>query len=167
MLNKLKDFIYQKANEISIPSITPIAPVVQTSEQKIISQFEKFYIKMQTHENFPKGGIQSLESILRTLKEIDSQTVSIQEQALIRKIVEKDLPSMVELYFSLPKAHAVSFILENGKTSKQTLIDKLISLTKQVNTIWDESVVEKTALLLKKQKATSQPLITKKDFFDL
>jgi hypothetical protein len=165
MLNKIKDFISQKSTELTSPA--PVVIVPETSEQKVITQFQKFTEEMRVHESFPKRGIQSLENILKTLSEMDSQTIALQEQVLIRKIVERDIPQMVELYFSLPKAHAVSFILENGKTSKDTLIDKLITTAKQVENIWELAVVEKTNLLIKKQKTVSQPSVAKKDFFDM
>ncbi len=165
MLNKIKDFISQKSTEITAP--TPVVVPVETSEQKVITQFEKFTEEMKAHENFPKRGTQSLDNILKTLNEMDSETIGLQEQVLIRKIVERDIPQMVELYLSLPKAHAVSFILENGKTSKDTLIDKLITTAKQVENIWEIAVVEKTNLLIKKQKAVSKPSVAKKDFFDM
>lgn len=164
MLNKIKDFISQKSAELVAPA--PLV-VAQTSEQKVITQFQNFTDEMRLHDNFPKRGIQSLENIFKTLSEMDSQTISLQEQVLIRKIVERDIPQMVELYLSLPKAHAVSFILENGKTSKDTLIYKLITTAKQVENIWELAVVEKTNLLIKKQKAVSKTALVKKDFFDL
>lgn len=163
MLNKIKDFISQKSAELDpIPIV-----IAQTSEQKVIMQFQNFTDETRLHDNFPKRGIQSLENILKTLSEMDSKTISLQEQVLIRKIVERDIPQMVELYLSLPKAHAVSFILENGKTSKDTLIDKLTTIAKQVESIWEVIVLEKTNLLIKKQKTVSQTAVVKKDFFDL
>lgn len=163
MLNKLKNFINQKTNEIQS------APVVvqETQEKKIVNSFNTFVQDMKVHDGFPKKGIQFLEDILKVLYEMDTQTISLQEQANIRKIVEKEIPHMVELYFSVPKAHAVSFILENGKTSKDTLIDKLSKLSKQISDIWDNAVIEKTNLLVKKQKEISKPKVAKKDFFDM
>lgn len=163
MLNKIKNLILQKANEIQA-----IAPTVEpTQEEKIIQAYTAFVNEMKIHDGFPKKGVAFLEDVLKTIQEMDSQTIGLQEQATIRKIVEKDIPQMVDLYLSLPKAHAVSFILENGKTSKDTLIDKLASQAKQVAHIWDNAVVEKTNLLLKKQKAVTQPASVKKDFFDM
>lgn len=168
MLNKIKNLIIQKTNEIQATVASPIVPIVeQTQEQQVIHNFTAFISEMKAHDGFPKKGITFLEDILKTIQEMDSQTIGLQEQATIRKIVEKDIPQMIELYLSLPKAHAVSFILENGKTSKDTLIDKLSSQAKQVSHIWDNAVVEKTNLLLKKQKATTQPAAIKKDFFDM
>ena len=86
---------------------------------------------------------------------------------MIRKIIEKDIPVMVELYMSLPKAHAVSFILENGKTSKDTFILKLNDYHKKISEIWSLAVEEKTKLLLQRQKKVIGPVAVKKDFFDL
>ena len=162
MFNKIKDFISNVANDV-IPEPT----IEDSQEKKIINNFERFIDEMRVHDNFPKKGIAFLENILQTINEMQEQNIGLQEQVTIRKIVEQDITQVVNIYLSLPKAHAVSFILENGKTAKDTLIEKLSSQEKQISSIWEETVIEATNQLIKKQKATTRVAVAKVDFFDL
>ena len=182
MLQELKDLIDKKASEYfkldtssrtdsltdsSSHEHSSLSNAPQTPEQKIIHSFEDFSASLISNDNFPRKSHETLNSIVKVLKEIDFQTINLPDQALIRKIIEKDVPAIVELYMSLPKAHAVSFILENGKTSKDTFILKLNDYQKKISEIWSVAVEEKTKLLLQRQKKSIGPLAVKKDFFDL
>ena len=164
MFEKIIEFISKK--NINVKSISsPI--ILETGEQKIINDFIRLTEEMKVNEKFPQRGIQSLEFILKILIEINYDSIEFEEQSLIRKIIEKEIPQMIDIYLSLPKAHAVSIILENGKTSKDTLLNKLITLSKQLEKIWDATVLEKTQELVKKEKNISKISVIKKDFFEM
>lgn len=168
MFNQIKDFIYKNNREQQLPNLPePLQVQELRSEDKVINNFRKFTENMKVHENFPQRGIKSLEEIIRIISEIDYDAIEFENQALIRKIIEKDIPEMVDIYLSLPKAHAVSFIIENGKTSKDTLLEKLIKIARQIDNIWQTAVIKKTEHLIKKNKNVSKHQEAKKDFFDM
>ena len=136
-------------------------------EVKMISNFSNLTNSLMMHENFPNKAKSGIESMITILKEIDFDDIDFSEQSLIKTILEKDLPSMIKLYLELPKAHAVSVIIENNKTSKDNFIDKIFSYVKVFNQISLASIDNKTKALLKEQKKETVRTGPKKDFFDL
>lgn len=163
MLGKIKEFLSQSVdNSLEVKSDTSM-----TSEQKIIDDFGAYCRNWVNNENFPKKSHTTLEDIHKNLKEIDFNALSLEDFATIKRYLEKDIPQMVELYFSLPKAHAVSFILENGKTAKQNLMEQLCEYASKISLLWTQAVENKTKLLMQKQKNAFVPQAKKIDFFDL
>lgn len=143
----------------------PTLPIMP--EVKMINNFVTLTNSLMEHENFPNKAKSGIESMITILKEIDFDNIDYSEQALIKTILEKDLPSMIKLYLELPKAHAVSVIIENNKTSKDNFIDKIFSYVKVLNQISLASIDNKTKALLKEQKKETVRAGPKKDFFDL
>lgn len=168
MLNKIKQFInatneqFQSLTETASPA--PIAP--QSSEEKIIAHFEDYVAELGKNDNFPKKAIQHLNEILVLSKGINFDDMTIDNQTLVRRIIEVDTRLFIDVYLTIPKAHAVSVILENGKTAKDTLIENIRNLYNKINQICEETITQKTELLLKKQKI-AQLKEKRKDFFEL
>lgn len=73
----------------------------------------------------------------------------------------------METYFSLPKAHAVSVILDNGKTAKQTLIDQFSQYANLISNTWQEAIELQSKALTQNDKINQKVSAPKKDFFDL
>lgn len=140
---------------------------IEMPETRIIRGFEEAVNQWLANPDFPKRMHDPLHNILKTVKEIEFEAITMPEQILIHKIMDTEIPEMVRLYLSLPKGHAVSFILENGKTSKDTMIEKGHSYHKKISDIWQHAVEEKTRQLVKQQKKEITITAQKKDFFDL
>jgi hypothetical protein len=184
MLNKITGFINQLTedyaselankkqtnNSETNPSTTSVpnqGPTIVMPEVKMIEDYRVNITQWSSHANFPKRVQEPLDKILATLHSVDFEAIDLPEQSLIKKIIDREIPQNIDAYLSLPKAHAVSVILENGKTSKDNLIEKMFSFSQQINLIWDRAVEEKTKQLMKQQKKTVEIHEAKKDFFDL
>ena len=108
-----------------------------------------------------------LDNIVFNLKQIDMMKLPIDIQVKIERILTKDIPFALETYFSLPKAHAVSVILDNGKTAKQTLIDQFAQYASLISNTWQEAVELQSKALTQNDKINQKVSAPKKDFFDL
>ena len=149
---------------------TPVLPVEQTivltEEQKVINNFISFVDKQEENSELPKKSIHHLKDLAKIVTEMNFNDLSLDDQARIRRMMEKEVPHMFEVYISLPKAHAVSVKLENGKTSKENLVDNIHELYNKYHTLWTQAVEIKTKQLMAKNNA-HQKTERKIDFFDL
>jgi hypothetical protein len=130
--------------------------------------FNLFYEQVNiinSNENIPQKVKISLEKLIIVLKSIDMMRISIEGQSQIEKILSREIPYQIENYLILPKAHAVSILLENGKTAKQTLIDVINKDCKLIEDTWNEAVEKHVQNLVNKEKSKKETI--KKDFFDL
>lgn len=185
MLQKFKDFVAASAANITTKSeqfqvfgsnssgsisagsnINSQSNAPKSAEMLIIEDFAAYIQKMSEDANVPKKALAHLTDLLNLAKNIKFDDMTLDNQSLVRRIIQIDSKELLEVYLSLPKAHAVSVVLENGKTAKQTVIDNVLGLYNRVNKICTETVEQKTELLLKKQKI-SQLKQQRKDFFDL
>lgn len=172
MLQKFKEFISARNEQFhalatSVAAASAPVPVVSKSaEMIIIDNFEKYIQSLNDNSNVPKKAIQHLNEILILTRDINFDDMSIDNQSLIRRILEVDTKTLMDVYLSLPKAHAVSVVLENGQTAKQTVIENVHNLYNKINEIFVDAINKKTELLLKKQKV-AQLKEKRKDFFDL
>jgi hypothetical protein len=138
----------------------------KSAEMLIIEDFAAYIQTMSQDANVPKKALAHLTDLLNLAKNIKFDDMTLDNQSLVRRIIQVDSKQLLEVYLSLPKAHAVSVVLENGKTAKQTVIDNVLGLYNRVNQIVTETIEQKTELLLKKQKI-AQLKEQRKDFFDL
>lgn len=167
MLQKFKEFLTSTGEQIqSLTEGSNTTVIPKSAEEKIIDNFETYIFELESNTDSPKKMVQNLKDILVLVKDIKFNDMELEDQSLVRRILESDTKIMVDVYFSLPKAHAVSVVLENGKTAKETLIENTRNLYNKINQIWIDSVNKKTEALLKKQKV-AQKMERKKDFFDL
>lgn len=185
MLQKFKDFIASSATSITTKSEqfqvfgsnlgniassensnVNQADTSKSAEMLIIEDFAAYIQNVIKNENVPKKAITHLNDLLTLARSINFDDMTLDNQSLVRRIIEIDSKQLLEVYLSLPKAHAVSVVLENGKTAKQTVIDNILGLYNRVNQICAETIEQKTELLLKKQKI-SQLKEQRKDFFDM
>lgn len=137
------------------------------SNKPIYDLFEQQAQELFTHENFPIKAKTYLTELINTLKQIDIDLLTIEQQAKIERILGKEIPEVSEIYFSLPKVHAVSVILDSGKTAKQMLIDQFAEFAKKVDLMWQEAVENQSKAMIQKDKIKAIAQQPKKDFFDL
>ncbi|NCQ51772.1 hypothetical protein GW796_07755 [archaeon] len=166
MLQKFKEFMNSTNNQIQSIQNQDVTEVLKSAESKIIDRFEDFVSESNSDSNVPRKVIQYFKEILVLAKDIHFDDMTLDNQSLVRKIIDVDTRTMLHVYLSIPKAHAVSVILDNGKTAKDTLIENTHNLYNKINQICEETLVLKTELLLNKQKI-SKKVERKKDFFDL
>ncbi len=180
MLQRFKDFISPKSERFNVfgsfgansntntnttnHSNQSNAP--KSAEMVIIENFGSYIQTLTQDENVPKKAIAHLNDILNLVKTVNFDDMTLENQSLVRRILEIDAKQLLDVYLSLPKAHAVSVVLENGKTAKQTVIDNVYGLHNKINEINTQTIEQKTEKLLKKQKI-SQMKQQRKDFFDL
>jgi hypothetical protein len=180
MLQRFKDFIAPKSERFNVfgsfsTNANPASTTNNSSNQStapksaemiIIENFSSYIQTLTQDENVPKKAINHLTEILNLVKTINFDDMTLENQSLVRRILELDAHQLLDVYLSLPKAHAVSVVLENGKTAKQTVIDNVFGLYNKINEINTQTIEQKTEKLLKKQKV-SQMKQQRKDFFDL
>jgi hypothetical protein len=166
MLQKFKEFINAKNEQIQGLGNPSPTPVQKTAEMIIIEEYAAYIQALTQNENVPKKVFEHMNSILTLVKQINFDDMTLDNQSLVRRIISIDVRQLMEVYLSLPKAHAVSVILENGKTAKQTVADNVLNLYNKINHICTETIEQKTELLLKKQKI-AELKEKRKDFFDL
>lgn len=165
MFQKIKSILSIKDDEVVTTQPTIVPPA--SSENKTVVNFEQYIHPFINNIDFPIGAKSSLNEIMRLIKDINFQDLNFEKQSDIRRILEKDILDICTNYLSVPKAHAVSFILQNGKTLKATLIEQLGQYQHQINVIWNEAVTEKTNMILKGQKTNKDAQSKKRDFFDM
>lgn len=151
---------------------TKPSPTTSASELKIHSNelIELFIVQAHIlidNADMPQRAKPHLENIIFNIKQIDMMKLPIDIQVKIERILSKDIPIAVETYFSLPKAHAVSVILENGKTAKQTLIDQFAQYANLLSATWQEAIEQNSKMLVQNEKINHKVSTPKKDFFDL
>jgi len=180
MLQRFKEFISPKSERFNVfgsfgsnvnansntDNSSDQSTAQKSAEMIIIENFANYIQNLTQDENVPKKAIGHLNDILNLVKTINFDDMTLENQSLVRRILELDVHQLLDVYLSLPKAHAVSMVLENGKTAKQTVIDNVYGLHQKINEINAETIEQKTAKLLKKQKV-SQMKQQRKDFFDL
>lgn len=148
---------------------SPSAPVadVQKHENELIQLFIEQAKILIDNSEVPQKAKPHIENIVFNIKQIDMMKLPIDIQVKIERILSKDIPIAVETYFSLPKAHAVSVILDNGKTAKQTLIDQFAQYAHLLSATWQEAIEQNSKLLVQNEKINHKTSVVKKDFFDL
>ncbi len=148
---------------------SPSTPVVeaQKHENELIQLFIEQAKLLGDNPEFPPKAKPHLENVVFNIKQIDMMKLPIEMQVKIERILSKDIPFAVETYFSLPKAHAVSVILENGKTAKQTLIDQFAQYANLLSTTWQEAIEHQSKMVIQNEKINNKVSAPKKDFFDL
>lgn len=148
---------------------SPSTPVVeaQKHENELIQLFIEQAKILADNPEFPQKAKPHLESVVFNIKQIDMMKLPIEIQVKIERILSKDIPFAVENYFALPKAHAVSVILENGKTAKQTLIDQFGQYANLLSTTWQEAIEMQSKMIVQNEKINHKVQVPKKDFFDL
>jgi hypothetical protein len=160
MFDKLKNLLSTKQNIIvNIPQVE--------FQNEIYSLFIEQSKELIVHESFPLKAKQHLDSLIQNLKNIDNNILSIEHQARIERILSKEIPQIVEVYFSLPKAHAVSVVLDNGKTAKQIFIEEFLSCSNRISEFWNDAVQIQSKNLINHQNLKNKLNQPKKDFFDL
>lgn len=147
------------------PSVTSLD--AQKHENELISLFIEQAKVLADNPDFPQKAKPHLESIVFNIKQIDMIKLPIEIQVKIERILSKDIPVAVESYFSLPKAHAVSVMLDNGKTAKQTLIDQFGQYANLLSNTWQEAIELQSKLIVQNEKINHKVQAPKKDFFDL
>lgn len=128
-----------------------------------ISQVNTLY----SHPDFPQKAKTHLDSIIFQLKSLKLASVSIDSQVKIENILSRDIPNSIDAYFSLPKAHAVSVVLDNGKTAKQSLIDQFFSFSQLLSDTIQKDIEEKSNLIVRNESINLKLSSLKKDFFEL
>ena len=148
---------------------SPSASVVeaQKHENELIQIFIEQAKILGDNPDFPPKAKPHLENIVFNIKQIDMIKLPIETQVKLERILSKDIPIAVETYFSLPKAHAVSVILENGKTAKQTLIDQFGQYANLLSNTWQDAINQQSKILVQNEKINNKVSAPKKDFFDL
>lgn len=149
------------------PSPTASLTENQTHENDLIQLFIEQAKILNDNPDFPQKAKPQLENIVFNIKQIDMMKLPIEVQVKIERILSKDIPFAVETYFSLPKAHAVSVILENGKTAKQTLIDQFSQYATLLSNTWQEAIEMQSKMVVQNEKINNKVSTPKKDFFDL
>lgn len=170
MLNKFIKFIQNESTQVNLPVSEPTIENIDsdmTQDQKILNKFGNDCENFIKHENFPKKAKDYLDKIIKTVKQINVETISLEDQVKIRRNLELLIPDTINTYLALPKAHAVSVIVEKNKTSKELLIDKLSEYEKQLDLISIKAIEDQTAQMIKKQKSSNNQPAIKKDFFDI
>lgn len=149
------------------PSQTTSISEVQKHENELIDLFIQQSSIISENPDLPQKVKPQLDNIVFNLKQIDMMKLPIDIQVKIERILTKDIPFALETYFSLPKAHAVSVILDNGKTAKQTLIDQFSQYANLISNTWQEAVELQSKALTQNDKINQKVSTPKKDFFDL
>lgn len=139
----------------------------QKHENDLIHLFIEQAQILNDNPDFPQKAKPQLENIVFNIKQIDMMKLPIEVQVKIERILSKDIPFSVETYFSLPKAHAVSVILENGKTAKQTLIDQFAQYANLLSSTWQEAIEMQAKMVVQNEKINNKVSVPKKDFYDL
>lgn len=148
---------------------SPTASVSESlkHENDLIQLFIEQSKVLNDNPDFPQKAKPQLENIIFNINQIDMMKLPIEVQVKIERILSKDIPFAVETYFSLPKAHAVSVILENGKTAKQTLIDQFAQYANLLSSTWQEAIEMQSKMVVQNEKINNKVSAPKKDFFDL
>lgn len=156
----------QLKNWVKPSTSTPVVEAEQ-HENELIALFIEQAQVISDNPDFPQKAKPHLETVVFNIKQIDMMKLPIEIQVKIERILSKDIPSAVENYFSLPKAHAVSVILDNGKTAKQTLIDQFAQYANLLSTTWQEAIEMQSKMIVQNEKINHKVQAPKKDFFDL
>lgn len=149
------------------PSPSTSIVEVQKHENELISLFIEQAKILIDNIDFPQKAKPHIDNIVFNIQQIDMMKLPIDIQVKIERILSKDIPFSVETYFSLPKAHAVSVILDNGKTAKQTLIDQFSQYAHLLSSTWQEAIEQQSKMIVQNEKINHKVSIPKKDFFDL
>ena len=165
MFEQLKNFVISTTALIS----TSEAPADKKGENnnELIQLFTEQAKELLLNTDLPQKLKPQIESIIFHINEIEMISLPIETQVKIERILSKDIPAAVESYLSLPKAHAVSVILENGKTAKQTLIDQFAKYSDLLLFTLQEAVDHNSKMLVENEKINVKVNVVKKDFFDL
>ena len=164
MLNKLKLFLATTLNtEKEI--VSPVDKEKEKSvEEKLLDAFDDYVISLGS--SVPQKATYHLNELSRLLRGLNFNDYSLEVQSEMRKMIEVDIKIMISTYLSIPKAHAVSVVLENGRTAKDMLIENLSKMNNRIDFFYNQMVEEKSKFLLQKEKI-SKAVERKKDFFDL
>lgn len=149
------------------PSASTSISEIQKHENELIELFIQQSSVISENPDLPQKVKPQLDNIVFNLKQIDMMKLPIDIQVKIERILTKDIPFALETYFSLPKAHAVSVILDNGKTAKQTLIDQFSQYANLISNTWQEAIELQSKALTQNDKINQKVSTPKKDFFDL
>ena len=149
------------------PSPSTSISEIQKHENELIELFIQQSAVISENPDLPQKVKPQLDNIVFNLKQIDMMKLPIDIQVKIERILTKDIPFALETYFSLPKAHAVSVILDNGKTAKQTLIDQFSQYANLISNTWQEAIELQSKALTQNDKINQKISAPKKDFFDL
>lgn len=158
MFEQLKNWVKPAASSVSQS---------QKQDNELIVLFVEQAKILSDNPDFPQKAKPHLENIVFNIKQIDMTKLPIEIQVKIERILSKDIPFAVENYFSLPKAHAVSVILENGKTAKQTVIDQFGQYANLLSNVWQEAIELQSKAIVQNEKINHKVQAPKKDFFDL
>lgn len=164
MLEQFKDLLSKMKAD-------PAKTVVSSNESSIDSEIIKLFIEqskeLSEHANFPVKAKANLEQLILNLRQLKMPLMSIENQAKIERILSKEIPQVVDLYFSIPKAHAVSVILENGKTAKDTLIEQFRDYAKKVEQMLQDTLEQQSQAMVQQEKMKNKVQAPKIDFFDM
>ncbi len=131
--------------------------------QECIVLFMEQSEDLMNHALFPAKAKSVLSSLNHQLSQIDIMKLSIDNQFKIERTITQEIPHAVDSYFSIPRAHAVSVVIKDGKTAKDIFIEKFEEFDKKLKNIIQDSIDEKTKKLMEKPKEYH----AKKDFYDL
>lgn len=163
MLERLKAMFAKNPTEGNLPTVDN----VESSDITVLAEFNQRIEKLKENTDFPKRALEALQLLEQALQPINIKSLDIEGQIKIEKMLQQDIPHLLEIYCSLPKGYAVSYILENGKTSKETLIEQIHTFIKTINNLSEDILVARSNQLLKSQKKINTSNAAPKDFFDL
>lgn len=167
MLDKVKELLNKSKQPSSVADNSPIPELVQENGSQVVRCFVEESKELSENANFPVKAKANLEVLIKNLHQIKLELLSFENQAKIERMLSKEIPEVVEVYFSLPKVHAVSVVLENGKTAKETLIEQFRDYANRVETMWTEAIENQSKAMVNQEKMKYKTQEPKKDFFDL
>lgn len=136
-------------------------------ESEIIKLFIVQSKELSDNPNFPVKAKANLDQLILNLRQLKMPLMSIENQANVERILSKEIPNVVDLYFSIPKAHAVSVILENGKTAKDTLIEQFRDYAKKIEQMLQDTLEQQSQAMVQQEKVKNKVQAPKIDFFDM
>lgn len=159
MISKIKQLFTTESE------VVQTTPSVVVFENKHLSTYKTFIDSVKNSENVPNRVKELLEELYSVLNKSNFIGLNIDLRLSILKIIEIEIPKNIKLYLDLPKAYAVSYILENNKTSKTILIEKIDSYCKEINTHLDNynTLISKSLINQSKNKDKENKI----DFFDM
>ena len=164
MLEQFKDLLTKLKD-------APAQAVVASTHGSIESEIVKLFIdqskELSDNPNFPVKAKANLDQLILNLRQLNMSLMSIENQARVERILSKEIPNVVDLYFSIPKAHAVSVILENGRTAKDTLIEQFRDYAKKVEQMLQDTLEQQSQAMVQQEKIKNKVQKPKIDFFDM
>lgn len=140
---------------------------IPNTQNSMVNSFLNYANELLNDSNFPQKAAAFLKTITENIPNLDFSKLTLEKQLQIENILSVQIPSVSQHYFSIPKAHAVSVIIDNGKTAKQILIDQFSKFNDIINSALQEIIQNNAKKLVENVKHPDLVKKPKKDFFDL